>query len=58
MQEGLNEPGWKGQKEWVSLETKAWHRQTPKKKMTANQITSLKKLEQIELPAKLLNYFL
>jgi len=58
MQEGLNEPGWKGQKEWVLLETKGWHRQKPKKKMTANQITSLKKLEQLELPAKLLNYFL
>ena len=29
-----------------------------KKKMTANQITNLKNLEQIELPAKLLNYFL
>jgi len=54
-----HEPSSKG-REMGLFETKAWHthKYFKKKKSQYTEISNLKKLEQIELPAKLLDYFL
>jgi len=53
------EPGWKGWKQ-VLLETKTYHTHThtSKKKWQHTEISNLKRFEQMELPAKLLDWFL